>query len=63
MQIVKGCVKNILRLLVTSKLLFLLHYLVQIHILLRFRDKKRKIEDKKYSFLVNYGRQKFGFME
>ena len=63
MQIVKGCVKNILRLLVTSKLLFLLHYLVQIHILLRFRDKKRKIEDKKYSFLVIYGRQKFGFME
>ena len=63
MQIVKGCVKNILRLFVTSKLLFLLHYLVQIHILLRFRDKKRKIEDKKYSFLVIYGRQKFGFME
>ena len=63
MQIVKGCVTNILRLLVTSKLLFLLHYLVQIHILFRFRDKKRKIEDKQYSFLVIYGRPKFGFME
>ena len=38
MRFVKGCVTNILILLVTSRLLFLLHYLVQIHIFLRFRD-------------------------
>ena len=43
MRIVKGCVTNTLILLATSKLLFLLHYLVQIHILLRFRDKRRNI--------------------
>ena len=44
MQIVKGFVTNVLILLVTTKLLVLLNYLAQSHILLRFRDKKRKIE-------------------
>ena len=38
MRIVTACATNILILLVTSKVLFLLHYLVQVHILLRFRD-------------------------
>ena len=44
MRIEKGFVTNVLTLLVTTKLLFLLNYLAQIRILLRFRDKKRKIE-------------------
>ena len=44
MRIKKGFVTNVLVLLVTTKLLFLLDYLFQIHILLTFRDKKRKIE-------------------
>ena len=44
MRIKKGFVTNVLVLLVTTKLLFLLDYLAQIHILLRFKDKKRKIE-------------------
>ena len=44
MLIGKAFVTNILVLLVTTKLLFLLDYLAQIHILLRFRDKKWKIE-------------------
>ena len=44
MRIDKGSVTNVLILLVTTKLLFLLTYFAQVHILLRFRDKKRKIE-------------------
>ena len=44
MRIGKAFVTNVLVLLVTTKLLFLLDYLAQIHILLRFRDKKWKIE-------------------
>ena len=36
--------KRIEKGIVTTKLLFLLDYLAQIHILLRFRDKKRKLE-------------------
>ena len=44
MRIGKAFVTNIFVLLVTTKLLFLLNYLAQIRILLRFRDKKRKIE-------------------
>ena len=50
MRIEKGFVTNILVLLVITKLLFLLGYYAQIHILLRFRDKKTKIEAQKYSF-------------
>ena len=50
MQIEKGFVTNILIILVTTKLLYLFDYLAEIHILLRFRDKKRKIEAQKYSF-------------
>ena len=50
MRIEKGFLTNVLVPLVTTKLLFLLDYLAQIHILLRFRDKKRKIEGQKYSF-------------
>ena len=42
MGIEKGFVKKILILLVTTKLIFLLDYLVQINILLRFRDKKNE---------------------
>ena len=49
MRIEKGFVTNVLILLVTTKLLFLLDYLAQIHILLRFGDKKRKIDAQKYS--------------
>ena len=44
MRIEKVFVTNILILLLTTKLLFLLNYLAQRQILLRFRDKKRKIE-------------------
>ena len=44
MRFGKAFVTNILVLLVTTKLLFLLDYLAQIHTLLRFRDKKWKIE-------------------
>ena len=50
MRIEKGFVTNVLILSVTTKLLFLVDYLAQIHILLRFREKKRKIEAQKYSF-------------
>ena len=50
MRIEKGFVTKVLILLVTTKLLFLLDYIVQIHILLRFRDKKRKTEAQKYRF-------------
>ena len=50
MRIEKGFLTNVLVLFVPTKLLFLLDYLAQIHILLRFRDKKRKIEAQKYSF-------------
>ena len=42
MGIEKGFVTKILILLVTTKLIFLLDYLVQINILLRFRDKKNE---------------------
>ena len=48
MRIEKGFVTKILILPVTTKLLFLFNYLVQIHILLRLRDKKRKSEAQKY---------------
>ena len=41
MQIEKGFVTKILILLVTTKLQFLVDYLVQIQILLRFRDKEK----------------------
>ena len=44
MRIGKAFVANVLVLLVTTKLLFLLDYFAEIHILLRFRDKKRKFE-------------------
>ena len=51
MRIEKGFLTNVLVLLVTTKFLFLLDYFAQIHILLRFRDKKKgKTEAKKYSF-------------
>ena len=50
MRIEKGFVTKILILLVTTKLLFLLDYLVQLHILLRFRDEKRETEAQKYKF-------------
>ena len=50
MRIEKSFATKILILLVTTKLLFLLDYLVQIHILLRFGDKKRKTEAQKYKF-------------
>ena len=49
-EIEKGFVTKILILLVTTILLFLFDYLVQIHILLRFGDKKRKTEAQKYKF-------------
>ena len=41
MQIEKGFLTNVLVLLVATKLLFLLDYLAQIHILLRFTHKKK----------------------
>ena len=41
MRIEKGFVRKVLILLVTTNLIFLLDYLVQINILLRFRDKKK----------------------
>ena len=41
MRIEKGFLTNVLVLLVTTKFLFLLDYFAQIHILLRFRDKKK----------------------
>ena len=63
MRIEKGFVTNVLILSVTTKLLFLVDYLAQIHILLRFREKKRKIEAQKYSFWVIYKCPKFGFRE
>ena len=44
MRIGKAFVANVLVLLVTTKLLFLLDCLAEIHILLRFRDKNWKIE-------------------
>ena len=50
MRIEKGFVTKILILLGTTKSLFLLDNLVQIHILLRFRDKKGKTEAQKYKF-------------
>ena len=50
MRIEKGIVTKILILLVTTKLLFLLDYLVQIHILLRFRDNKGKLKPRSTSF-------------
>ena len=49
MRIETGFVTNVLILLVTTKLLFLLDYIAQIDILLRFGDKKRKIDAQKYS--------------
>ena len=52
---------KILILLVTTKLLFLLDYLIQIHILLRFRDEKRGTEAQKYKFWFIYEGPKFGF--
>ena len=61
MRIEKSFATKILILLVTTKLLFLLDYLVQIHILLRFGDKKRKTEAQKYKFWVIYEGPKFGF--
>ena len=61
MRIEKGFVTNVLILPVITKLLFLLDYLAQIHILLRFRVKKRKIESQKYKFRVIYKGPKFGF--
>ena len=42
MGIEKGFVTKVLILLVTTTLIFLLDYLVQINILLRFRDKKNE---------------------
>ena len=42
MGIEKGFVTKILILLVTTKLIFLLDYLNQINILLRFRDNKNE---------------------
>ena len=42
MRIEKGFLTNVFILLVTTKLLFLLDYLIQIHILLSFRDKKKE---------------------
>ena len=50
MGIEKGFVKKVLILLVTTKLIFLLDYLVQINILLRFRDKKMKTEASEVQF-------------
>ena len=50
MRIEKGFVPKILILLLTTKLLFLLDYLVQIHILLRFRDNKGKLKPRSTSF-------------
>ena len=44
MRIGKAFVANVLVLLVATKLLFLLDYSAEIHILLRFRDKKWKFE-------------------
>ena len=42
-RIEKGFVTNLLIMLATTKFLFLLDYLAQIHILLRFGDKKGKL--------------------
>ena len=44
MRIGKAFVANVLVLLAATKLLFLLDYSAEIHILLRFRDKKWKFE-------------------
>ena len=49
MRIEKGFVTNVLIMLVTTILLLLLNYLAQIHIFLRFQDKKRKTDAQKYS--------------
>ena len=49
MRIEKDFVTNVLIMLVTTTLLLLLNYLAQIHIFLRFQDKKRKIDAQKYS--------------
>ena len=50
MRIEYDFVTNVLILPVTTKLLFLLDYVAQIHILLRFRHKKMQIEAQKYKF-------------
>ena len=63
MRIKKGFMTKFLILLVTTKLLFLLDYLAQVNIVLRFRDKKRKLKAQKYSFSVIYECPKCGFRE
>ena len=50
MRIEKGFVTKILILLVTTKLLFLLDYLVQLHILLWLEMKKGKLKPRSTSF-------------
>ena len=50
MRIEKGFLTKNLILLVTTKLLFLLDDFVQTHILLRFRDKKGKLNSRSTSF-------------